>query len=131
VRHCRYRPQVEATPRGPRGVFSSMRVRTGPLMMPPSESHIMYFACPTAHLERSRGSNNCANANPSRAPDLQAPLDRHVPEGDVGQEGLASASNESKRIGKSIWLKTRIADGAPVPDRPFWSGSTQRTARSV
>jgi hypothetical protein len=86
-------------------VFSSIRVRTGSLTMPPSLSQIRtYLPWPTAHFERSRGVSSCANRNPSGPP-----ISRHrstetsqsvTPESSVSN----SASKVSKRIGKYMWL---------------------------
>ena len=86
-------------------VFSSIRVRTGSLMIPPSLSQIStYFAWPTAHFERSRGVSSCANANPS------GPLISRHRSTETSQSVTSfsrasnSFSNVSKRIGKYMWL---------------------------
>ena len=86
-------------------VFSSIRVSTGSLMIPPSESQIStYLPWPTAHLDRSRGVSSCANVNPS------GPLiSRHRSTATSHtvtpfSSASNSFSNVSKLIGKYMWL---------------------------
>ena len=82
-----------------------MRVSTGSLMMPPSLSQIStYLAWPTAHFDRSRGVRSWANAKPS------GPLISRQRSTETSQTVTSfrsawnSFSNESKRIGKYMWL---------------------------
>ena len=86
-------------------VFSSIRVSTGSLMMPPSLSQIStYFACPTAHFERSRGVSSCANVNPS-GPEISRHRSTATSQTVTSfSRASNSASNVSKRIGKYMWL---------------------------
>ena len=86
-------------------VFSSIRVRTGSLMIPPSASQIStYFACPTAHVERSRGVSSCAKRNPS-GPEISRHRSTETSHSVTPFSSVSnSASNESKRIGKYMWL---------------------------
>jgi hypothetical protein len=86
-------------------VFSSIRVRTGSLTIPPSLSQInTYLPCPTAHVERSRGVSSWAKRKPSGPPISRhrstATSHRVTPVRSVSN----SSSNESKRIGKYMWL---------------------------
>ena len=91
--------------RANQNVFSSMRVSTGSFTMPPSLSQIStYFACPTAHFERSRGVSSCANRKPS-GPEISRQRSTDTSQSVTPFRSASnSASKESKRIGKYMWL---------------------------
>ena len=74
-------------------------------MMPPSLSQIRtYFAWPTAHLDRSRGVRSCANRNPS-GPEISRHRSTATSQSVTPFSNASnSASKESKRIGKYMWL---------------------------
>ena len=93
-------------------VFSSIRVSTGSFTMPPSESQIStYFACPTAHFDRSRGVSSCANRKPS-GPEISRHRSTDTSHSVTSVSSASnSASNVSKRIGKYMWLYTVMPAG--------------------
>ncbi len=82
-----------------------MRVRTGSFTIPPSLSQIStYFPWPTAHFERSRGVRSCANRKPS-GPEISRQRSTETSHSVTPCNSASnSASNESKRIGKYMWL---------------------------
>jgi hypothetical protein len=86
-------------------VSSSIRVRTGSLTIPPSESQIRtYFAWPTAHVERSRGVSSWANLKPS-GPEISRQRSTETSQIVTAFRSASnSASNVSNRIGKYMWL---------------------------
>jgi len=86
-------------------VVSSIRVRTGSLMIPPSRSQIStYFAWPTAHFDRSRGVSSWANRAPS-GPEISRHRSTDTSQIVTSLRSASnSASNVSKRIGKYMWL---------------------------
>ena len=86
-------------------VFSSIRVMTGSLMMPPSLSQIRtYLAWPTAHVDRSRGVSSWAKRNPSGPPISRQRSTATSHSVTPFSRASNSASNVSKRIGKYMWL---------------------------
>ncbi len=82
-----------------------MRVMTGSLITPPSESQMRtYLPWPTAHLDRLRGVTSWANLKPS------GPLTSMQRSTETSQmvtsfrSAWNSFSNVSKRTGKYMWL---------------------------
>ena len=75
------------------------------MTIPPSESQMStYFACPTAHFDRSRGVSSWANWKPS-GPEISRQRSTETSQMvTLLSSASNSVSNESYRIGKYMWL---------------------------
>ena len=75
------------------------------MTIPPSASQMStYLACPTWHFDRSRGVSSWANLKPS-GPEISRQRSTETSQIVTSVSSASnSASNESNRIGKYMWL---------------------------